>query len=153
MRYSYIRPFMEAARDILEQMLPGGVVTGDVCLAPPSIVSRGVVSIVGITGETQGRVLFDMAPEAALAIAGAMNGETLSELGSLGQDTLSELASMIAGRAVSILNDEGHRLKSSPPTLLMGERLTISNTELETLVVPVRTSCGEVVVNVAITTS
>ncbi len=106
----------------------------------------------GVTGEAEGRVLLDMEPASALRIAEKMNGETLSELNELGKDTISELASMITGRAVSILNDAGHHLKASPPTVLTGENLTISNLELETLVVPVLTSYGEVMVNVAIAT-
>ena len=109
--------------------------------------------IVGITGEAEGRVLFDMTPESAVRIAEAMNGETTSELNRLGQDTLAELASMIAGRAITILNDAGHQLQVSPPTLLIGDNVTISNFKLETLVVPLGTAYGDVVVNVAFTTS
>jgi chemotaxis protein CheX len=93
-----------------------------------------------------------MAPGSALGIAGKMNGGDLFELDELSRDTISELASMITGRAVSILNDAGHRLKVSPPTLLTGENVTISNLELEALVVPLHTSHGDVVVNVAIAT-
>lgn len=81
-----------------------------------------------------------------------MNGEPIGELDQLAQDTLSELASMVAGRAVSALNDEGHRLKVTPPTLFAGENVIISGRELETLVVPLETRFGEVAVNVAIAT-
>ncbi len=55
-------------------------------------------------------------------------------------------------RAISILNDSGNHLVISPPTLLESQNLIISNSELETLVVPLKTSMGVVVVNVAITT-
>jgi chemotaxis protein CheX len=151
-RYTYIRPFVDAAQTVLEQVLSEPTQTGDLELASQSIVSRGLTTIVGVTGEAEGRVLLDMAPESALGIAGKMNGGELSELDELSRDTISELASMITGRAVSILNDAGHQLEVSPPTLLTGENVTISNLELETLVVPLHTSHGEVVVNVAIAT-
>jgi chemotaxis protein CheX len=151
-RYTYIRPFTDAARVILEQVLSSRIAAGDIQLSATTVASRGVTTIVGITGESDGRVLFDMAPACALRIAEAMNGETIAELDRLGQDTLAELASMIAGRAVTILNDAGHKLQVSPPTLLIGDNLTISNFELETLIVPLETSVGEVVVNVAFTT-
>jgi chemotaxis protein CheX len=151
-RYTYIRPFVDAAQTILEHVLSERAQAGDLELASRSIVSRGVTTIVGVTGEAEGRVLLDMEPAIALRIAGKMNGATLSQLNDLSKDTISELASMITGRAVSILNDAGHHLKVSPPTLLTGENMTISSLELETLVVPLRTTHGEVVVNVAIAT-
>jgi chemotaxis protein CheX len=151
-RYTYIRPFVDAAQTVLGQVLSERAKAGELELASRSIVSRGVTTIVGVTGEAEGRVLLDMELGSALGIAGKMNGEPLSELNDLGKDTISELASMITGRAVSVLNDAGHHLKVSPPTLLTGENLTISNLELETLVVPVLTSHGKVMVNVAIAT-
>jgi chemotaxis protein CheX len=151
-RYTFIRPFVDAAQTVLEQALSAEVVPEEPTLASKSVVSRGVASIVGVTGEAHGSVLFDMSLTIAKKVAGQMNGETMSELGDLGKDTLSELASMITGRAITILNDAGHELKVSPPTLLTGDNMTISGLELETLVVPLRTALGEIVVNVAITT-
>ena len=152
MRYSYVQPFVDAAQYILAEMLPDPVRPGEVRLASRSVASRGVVTIVGVTGEAEGRVLLDMAPETALGVAGAMNGASFAGLDQLGKDTLAELAGMIAGRAISILNDAGHQLKVSPPTLLVGDHLTISGSELEAMVVSLETSQGEVTVNVAIAT-
>jgi chemotaxis protein CheX len=151
-RYTYVRPFTEAALVVLKEVLAGRIVAGDIELSATTVASRGITTIVGITGEADGRILFDMAPASAVRIAGVMNGEEISELNRLGQDTLAELASMIAGRAVTILNDAGHQLQASPPTLLIGDNLTISNFQLETMVVPLETSYGEVVVNVAFST-
>jgi chemotaxis protein CheX len=58
----------------------------------------------------------------------------------------------MTGRAVTVLNDRGHHLRVSPPTLVAGDNVTISSAELETLVVPLATSYGEVIVNVAMET-
>jgi chemotaxis protein CheX len=143
---------VDAAQTVLEQVLSKEAAPGELTLASKSVVSRGVTSIVGVTGEANGSVLFDMSPVTAIAIAEEMNGESMSEFGDLGKDTMSELASMITGRAVSILNDAGHELKVSPPTLLMGDNMTISGLQLETLVVPLQTPLGDIVVNVAIAT-
>ncbi len=152
MRYTYIRPFTEAAQVVLEEVLAGRIAAGDIELSATTVAGRGVTTIVGITGEVDGRVLFDMAPDSAVRIAGAMSGDAISGLNRFSQDSLAELAGMIVGRAVTMLNDAGHRLQVSPPTLLIGDNLTISNFQLETLVVPLETPYGEVVVNVAFTT-
>jgi chemotaxis protein CheX len=151
-RYTYIRPFVDAAQTVLEQVLSERAEAGELELISRSVASRGVTTIVGVTGEAEGRVFLDMTTASALLIVKKMNGENPSELDDLGRDTLSELTSMITGRAVAILNDAGHHLKVTPPTLLTGDNLTISNPELETLVVPLQTFVGEVVVNVAIAT-
>lgn len=152
MRYTYIRPFVDAAQTILEQVLSARVVAGEPQLAANTVASRGVAAISGITGEAEGRLLLDMSSECALRIAEVMNAEELPELDELGKDTLAELTSMITGRAVSILNDAGHQLKVSPPTLLVGDNLTVSGPELETLVVPLETPFEVVMVNLAIST-
>jgi chemotaxis protein CheX len=151
-RYDFVNPFVSSAREILEEVLSGRIDAGKIRLSPAPVSSRGVTAIVGVTGEGEGRVLFDMSRETALAIATEMNQESQTDLGGLAKDTLSELASMMTGRAISVLNDRGHRLRVSPPTLIAGDNVTLSNSELETLVVPLSTSCGEVIVNVAMET-
>jgi chemotaxis protein CheX len=151
-RYDFVNPFVSSAREILEEVLAGRIAAGKIRLSPAPVSSRGVTAIVGVTGEGEGRVLFDMTRETALAIATEMNQEAQTDLGRLAKDTLSELASMMTGRAITRLNDRGHHLRVSPPTLIAGDNVTISNAELETLVVPLATSCGEVIVNVAMET-
>jgi chemotaxis protein CheX len=151
-RYDYVQPFVSSAQEILGQVLSGQIAAGKVQLSPSPKAGSGVTAIVGVTGEGEGRVLFEMSRETALAIATEMNDEPQEELGSLAQDTLSELASMMTGRAVSLLNDKGYQLRVSPPTLIAGDNVTISTAELETMTVPLETTHGEVVVNVAMVT-
>lgn len=152
MRYDYVQPFVSSAQEILAQVLSGQIAAGKVQLSPAPRAGNGVTAIVGVTGEGEGRVLFEMSRETALAIAAEMNDEPQTELGSLAQETLSELASMMTARAISLLNDKGHKLRVSPPTLIAGDNVTISTAELETLIVPLETTHGEVIVNVAMAT-
>lgn len=152
MRYDYVQPFVTSAQEILAQVLSGQIAAGKVELSPAPKTGNGVTAIVGVTGEGEGRVLYEMSRETALAIAGEMNDEPQSELGVLAQDTLSELASMMTGRAISLLNDRGYSLRVSPPTLISGDNVIISTAELETMTVPLETTHGEVVVNVALAT-
>jgi len=152
-RYTFIRPFVDAAQTVLEEVLSERTPAGEPQLSSKTLAGLGVATIVGITGEADGRLLINMTRESALGIAQAMNRGDCSEFDALGQDTLAELTSMITGRAISTLNDVGHQLKVSPPTILIGENLTISGLEMETLVVPLQTTHGEVVVNIAVTTS
>ena len=153
MRFAYVQPFVQSAREILEQLLSEETSTGKIELCAAPVPCSGVTAIVGLTGEGEGRVLYYMSTRTALEIASRLNDDELQEeLSGLAKDTLSELASMITGRAISVLNDKGHQLRVSPPTLIAGENVTISNMELETMVVPVETTLGTVIVNVAMAT-
>ena len=152
MRYDYVEPFVSSAREILGQVLSGQIAAGRVQLSPARPPGDGVTAIVGVTGDGEGRVLFEMSRQTALAIVGEMNDEPQAELGSLVTDTLSELASMMTGRAISVLNDKGYKLRVSPPTMVAGDNVMISTVELEMLTVPLETTHGEVVVNVAMAT-
>ena len=153
MRYDYVQPFVSSVQEILQQVLSGDIRAGSIRLSPEPVPSSGVTAIVGVTGEGEGRVLFDMTRETAVAIATKMNSEPQDQLSALVKDSLSELASMMTGRAVSVLNDKGHILRVSPPTLIAGDNVTITDGVLETMIVPLETSFGEVIVNVAMATN
>lgn len=152
MRYEYVHPFVSSAQEVLERVLSARIQAGSIRLSPLPAPSSGVAAIVGVTGESGGRVIFDMSCDTAVAIAARMNSEPQDELTSLVRDSLSELAGMMTGRAISVLNDKGYSLRISPPTLIAGDNVTFSDVELETMVVPLETTLGEVIVNVAMAT-
>ncbi len=153
MRVEHITPFVESAQRVLGSTLGSEVRAGKLRLAPTPALFKGVAALVGLTGEVEGRVIFDMAMETALKIASAMNGETFTTLSPLAQDSIAELASMMIGNAVTALNDRGVKLKLTPTTLFVGENMTASTTTLETLVIPLSTVHGEVMVDVAVRTT
>ena len=73
MRVEYINPFVEAAYTILEEVLGGGVKRGDLYLKSTSMPVMGVAALVGLAGDVEGRVLFDMSMETAISVASKMN--------------------------------------------------------------------------------
>ena len=81
MRVEYINPFVETSFRVLQEVLGGAEVKrGDLYLKSTAMPVMGVAALVGLAGDVEGRVLFDMTMETALNIASAMNGETLPEL-------------------------------------------------------------------------
>jgi chemotaxis protein CheX len=85
-RYDFVNPFVSSAREILEEVLSGRIDAGKIRLSPAPVSSLGVTAIVGVTGEGEGRVLFDMSRKTALAIASEMNEEPQTELSVLAQE-------------------------------------------------------------------
>jgi len=151
MRVEYINPFVEAAFNVLKEVLNTDVKRGDLYLKSTTMSIMGVAALVGLAGDVEGRVLFDMTKETALNIAGAMNGEKFSQLDELSKATIQELANMITAQAVTKLHDLGFKFDLTPPALFSGENMEISDHEVEALIVPMDMGAnGKIEINVAI---
>jgi chemotaxis protein CheX len=150
MRVEYINPFVEAAFSVLQEVLGVELQRGELFLKSFSQPVLGVTAIVGLTGDVQGRVLFDMSPKTATAIASTMNGEEIAQMTDLAKATISELANMITAQAVTKLHDLGFRFELTPPTLITGEKMEISDNDTEALIVPVDMPHGKMEINVAV---
>ena len=150
MRVEYINPFVETAYSVLKEVLNGEVKRGDLYLKSTSMPVMGVVALVGLAGDVEGRVLFDMTMETAMKIASRMNMEELTAFDELAKATITELANLITAQAVTKLHDLGFKVDLTPPALFTGEKMEIANQEVEALIVPMITEQGKIEVNVAI---
>ena len=151
MRVEYINPFVEAAFNVLKEVMNADVKRGDLYLKSTTMSIMGVAALVGLAGDVEGRVLFDMTKETALNIAGAMNGEQFTQLDELAKATIQELANMITAQAVTKLHDLGFKFDLTTPALFSGENMEISNHEVEALIVPMDMGGnGKIEINVAI---
>ena len=156
MRVEYINPFVETSYRVLKEVLGGAdVKRGDLYLKSTAMPVMGVAALVGLAGDVEGRVLFDMTYETALNIASKMNEETLDTFDDLAKATISELANIITAQAVTKLHELNFRFDLTPPTLFAGENMEIAalggqNENVEALIVPLITEFGKIEVNVAI---
>ena len=151
MRVEYINPFVEAAFNVLKEVMATDVKRGDLYLKSTTMSIMGVAALVGLAGDVEGRGLFDMTKDTALNIAGAMNGEKFTQLDELAKATIQELANMITAQAVTKLHDLGFKFDLTPPALFSGENMEISNHEVEALIVPMDLGThGKIEINVAI---
>lgn len=153
MRVEYINPFVESAFSVLKEVLNSEVKRGDIYLKPTSMTIMGVAGLVGLAGDVEGRVLFDMSKDTALKVSGAMNGETFTTLDELAKATIQELANMITAQAVTKLHELGFKFDLTPPALFTGDNMEVATNlgEVEALVVPMELGTnGKIEVNVAI---
>lgn len=150
MRVEYINPFVEAAYNILTEVLGGDVKRGELFLKSSSMSVMGVAALVGLAGDVEGRVIFDMDMKTAMNIASRMNQEEFTVFDDMAKATITELANMITAQAVTKLHDLGFRFDLTPPALFTGDNMEISDHEVEALIVPMETDQGRVEVNVAI---
>ena len=79
-----------------------------------------------------------------------MNMEELKTLDDLGKATINELANMITAQAVTKLHDLGFEFDLTPPSIITGSNMEVSDTGVEALIVPVEVPQGKIEINVAV---
>jgi chemotaxis protein CheX len=150
MRSEYIQPFVEALVKVLEQASGGPVKRNAVAITSSPIATMGVASIIGITGQSEGRAVLDMSRETACRLAAAMSGEPAGSYDPMVSSTINELNNMVCGQAVSALVNRGHHMDINPPTLFTGHDMDITNSGMEIVTIPVETGLGPVMLNLSL---
>jgi chemotaxis protein CheX len=154
MRVEYINPFVESAYNVLSEVLQTDVNRGELYLKSAAMPMLGVAMIVGLAGDVEGRVLFDMKMETGLAVASAMlssmDMEPVDSLNDMARATLTELANMITGQAVTKLHNLGFKFDLTPPAIFSGQNMEVSDPNFEALIVPMELPQGKIEINVAV---
>lgn len=154
MRVEYINPFVETSYRVLKEVLGDSEVKrGDLYLKSTAMPVMGVAALVGLAGDVEGRVLFDMTIDTALKIASVMNGEDLPEFDDLAKATISELANLITAQVVTKLHELGFHFDLTPPALFVGQKMEVAalgGEKVEALIVPLLTEFGKVEINFSI---
>jgi chemotaxis protein CheX len=151
MRVEFINPFVNAAFMVLERLGNTTSEKGKLSLKSSPIEGNEVNTILGVTGDVRGQVLYSMTLETAMKVASSMMmGMPVTEFDELCKSAVSELGNMITGNAASELGNAGFNCTITPPTLIMGKEVVISIKNLQILVIPISTDFGEIDINVAL---
>src|SRR5882724_11962236 len=150
MRMELIQPFINSADAVLAQGLQGPTSVENLSMEEDAYRRRGIAAEICLTGEIEGRVIFDLAPETAVKVASCMAGEELPQTNDLVRETVCELANQIIGNAVTTLNDQGFHFRVHPPHMLTSEHGTKTSEDTEALVMCFNTTRGPVFMNVAL---
>jgi len=150
MRLDFVKIFVDSTTLMFRELIGPTVDGPSIAMKPSPVASREVMAIIGLAGDAQGRVIFDMDLFTAVQLAGHMLGEPSPGMTPLVRSSIAELASMAIGRAISRINDCGTRLEMTPPTVITGANLVSYDQCFETLVAPIATAYGEVRVNITI---
>jgi chemotaxis protein CheX len=148
-RMELIQPFINAADAVLADALKSPAKMGDVSMEQEAYRRKGVAAIVTISGDIEGRVIFDLDSETAAKIAAHLAGEPVSQSEEMVRETVCELANLVIGNAVTSLNDQGFRFKIQPPALHGAEQGLAGNEDTEALVMCFETPSGNIFMNIA----
>ena len=150
MKIELIQPFINSADAVLAEVLQCQTRIGDVNMEEDSYRRKGVAAQVEISGDIEGRVIFDMDPATAINIAAYLSAAEVAHSNELVEETICEIANMVIGNAITSLNDSGFQFKISPPALHTGESGLITSEDTEALVMCFDTTRGSLYMNVAL---
>jgi chemotaxis protein CheX len=149
MRMELIQPFINAADAVLADSLQCPTTIGNLSMDEEAYRRRGVAARIAVTGDIEGRIIFDVDPHTAMRVASRMAGQDLPESQDLMCETVCELANQVIGNAVTSLNDQGFHFRVHPPEVHTAEHGDKSSEDTEALVMCIETCSGKVFMNVA----
>ncbi|MGI6119936.1 MAG: chemotaxis protein CheX [Desulfosporosinus sp.] len=145
--------FIKATNTVFKEMLNLIVSSGQTENEGDSFISRGATVIVGFTGGWKGLFFLDMSQNTALKVASILNGEDYHSVAE--EEVLlscAEVANVISGNAITAVNNAqpGLNIRLTPPSVFMGEDMSIFNVRLSSWSVIMQTDAGVIKINVAV---
>ncbi len=151
MRMDLIQPFINSADAVLAQGLESPISIENLSMEEEAYRRKGIAAEVYLTGEIEGRIIFDVDLGTGLQLASRLAGVEVSETDEeLVREAVCELANQIIGNAITTLNDEGFHFHVRPPTLHTSEQGSKSSEDTEALVMVFNTASGNIFMNVAL---
>lgn len=151
MKVEFINPFVSAAFNVLEKVGKTKVNKGTLSLATSPIAGMDVNTVIGVTGDILGQVIYTMTTETAQKLASIMlMGLPIGDFDEIAKSAISELGNIITGNAATELGNAGYCCNITPPSLFMGKEVSVSIKDLQILVIPVLTDFGEINIYVAL---
>lgn len=150
MRMELIQPFINSADAVLAEGLESPVSIENLTMEEEAYRRQGIAAEICLTGDIEGRIIFDVAQETATRFASRLAGTELPSTDDLVREAVCELANQIIGNAVTVLNDQGFQFRVHPPTVSTSERGSKGSEDIEALVMCFRTEGGSVFMNIAL---
>ncbi len=137
MNVEYINPFIEASQSVIKTLCGKNSKLGKVYLRNSPLSVNQVVIMIGVFGKIKGQVCFELSKETAKKLASVMmGGMPVVELDEISKSAVSEMGNMIMGNASTLFAKKNISIDITPPSLLTGERIEMSN-KIPTIVVPI----------------
>lgn len=119
MKAEYINPFLESAKNVIEQVVQIRPETGQLGLKDIKFVENYIWIQIGLNGHMNGDIVFGLSEQVALKMVSAMmGGFVLSEIDEIVRSAISELGNMISGNASTILYNQGMKVDITPPKVI-----------------------------------
>jgi len=126
MKAEFVNPFASAVVMVFQKEFGMNVMRDSLELYQGPLRGADVNTIIGVTGQLEGQVIYTFEERVALRIASALMGEAVEELDELAKSAVAELGNIITGNAAIGLSENGYNCILTPPTLLTGKELIVT---------------------------
>jgi chemotaxis protein CheX len=150
MKMELIQPFINAADAVLAQGLHCPMSIGNLSMEEEAYHRKGVAAMVWLSGDIEGRIIFDLDPETSVRVASQFAGCELPESDALVRETVCELANQVIGNAITFLNDQGFHFRVHPPVIHTSDQGAKGTEDTEAMVICFETCSGPVFMNIAL---
>lgn len=136
MKVEYINPFVEASISVFKTVLNTDATIGKLYLKNSPYIAGDMVIMIGVVGGIRGQVCLELNLDTAERIVGVMmDGITVANMDEVGKSAIAELGNMIMGNACTLFSKSKLNIDITPPTVLTGEKISVSN-KVPTIGVP-----------------
>jgi len=139
----FLKPFVEAAYEVLKVEAGITASRGEISLQKSAYTANDVTVIISLVGQVEGVVLYGMSEQTAIGIVSKIIGQPFEAFDELAQSGIGELGNVITGQASRRLSEAGFEVDISPPTMLLGKDTVISTLDFQRLLVPLETELGQ----------
>jgi len=145
-----INIFLKSASDVLKQEVQADMKRGPIAMTMGKFPSDEITSVIALTGDIQGQVFYSMDNETAKKLISKMLYEEVRINDPKIQDGIAEMGNVITGNASIQLSQKGYECDISPPTIVKGKGLEISNFGIKTIKIPLKTQYGIVTMRIGV---
>jgi chemotaxis protein CheX len=140
----FAKPFVKATTSVLSTMAMTQPKPGKPYVKKDETATGDVSAIIGFTGEKNGTISVSFSKKCAVAMVKAMLGDDIEDIIQDAKDAVGEITNMISGQARAGLAEMGMTFQGSTPTVVMGDKHTISHvTKGPVIVIPFTTDHGD----------
>jgi chemotaxis protein CheX len=117
----FINPFLNAFTGVGPQVGFVNIIRGKIFTKEQFVDSFGISIQVGINGQSDGNIIFNMTEQTAKTISSVMMmGRPVDTIDDMAKSAVCELVNMIVSHASTSLNQTGVSVKINPPSFLQG---------------------------------
>ncbi len=155
--FKYVNPFITSAIKVIRE-------TTDIEVAKKRIYSRfgkvslgGVGIILNLTGDIQGRVVYEFSRDITMRLASKMIEKSMIKFDDpenfkkLLESAIKELANLISGNAITILSELDYNCMITPPEIFLGKGKILIPKKNSAIVIDLRSGFGDFAINLSLT--
>jgi chemotaxis protein CheX len=154
LKSDFLNPFVESAVSVLHQFIDDIQINrGELTIKEEPTKTMGVMIYIGISGDLEGRVVYNMPLRTCVELAEVMNGEHFPGMNDMVRSTIQELCNVISGNAGSQLekNVDNKTIDITPPSMISGNDAQITDSISEKfIIVPLETNYGAIEINLSV---